>query len=94
MDKLGQSLFLKVAKSNKELIVRELLKKEGIDVNKKDNDGKSPFMHACEEGHIKIAKLLFEIPCFIEDTDNHNRNALMYVPASTLISYFYNCFSF
>jgi ankyrin repeat protein len=48
--------------TNKANIVESLLKHPKIDLLKKDFNGKSFFMNACESGNIKIVKLLMEHP--------------------------------
>ena len=51
---------------------------EIADVNCKDDTGKTPLMHAAENGRVEIVEILLENDAYIDDKDNTGKTALMY----------------
>ena len=72
----GQSL-ISAAKFNLKSYVEELLQ-GGVDPNTSDNDGKTPLMHACENGHLVCTEALLKAKAKVDSTDDNGLTALMY----------------
>ena len=55
-------------------ILQYLIECEEIDKNKPDCVGQTPFQVACQEGHVKIVKLLFENDVNISTLNNYDES--------------------
>ena len=56
-NEIGKTVLHYVAQFNKLYVVANLIKK-GADINLLDEIGKTPLMHACEQAHMELAKIL------------------------------------
>ncbi|KAH0536220.1 hypothetical protein FGG08_006887 [Glutinoglossum americanum] len=56
-----------------DVVVKYLLEREGVDVNRKDGDGRTPLSWAAERGHLEITKLLVGRESVV-DVNNKGRN--------------------
>jgi ankyrin repeat protein len=57
-------------------VLRELLKRDGVDANAQSNDGCTPLMAACGDGHLAAATLLIDSGANLALLSNHGWSAL------------------
>jgi len=56
---------------------------DGIDVNMRDEHGRTALMVAAEKGYPEIAELLIDYGADVNARDNHGRDALYYAIINT-----------
>jgi len=52
--------------------------KHGVNINKKSNNGATPLISACQNGHIKVVKYLVENGVDINKEENNGETPLFY----------------
>jgi hypothetical protein len=65
-------------------IVRQLLKKDGIDLNAKDNNGRTPLSWAAENMNDQIVRQLLKDGIDLNSKDNNGRTPLSWASLSSL----------
>jgi len=72
------ALILSVFWSDRCVKILKMLIESGVDINARDNEGKTALMHAAERGHVKKAKLLIESGANLDEKDNDNKKTALF----------------
>ena len=77
LDLLSNAVLEKALENEQEVIVNWLIKRPGVNINLKDDNGRTPLMRATERGHETMVKqLLTHHDIEIDSMDNDGRTAL------------------
>lgn len=76
IDKKGRNPLHSIAYNGKDLEIYKYFINKGVDINKKDNEGSSPFMNAANSNNIKVMSFLINYIRDINKRDLSGRSAL------------------
>ena len=76
VDASGRNALHNIAYRGKDFEVFNFFLREGVDVNQKDEDGRTPFMNAVNYNSLEIVKLLSDAVSDINVTDSEGKTAL------------------
>ncbi len=76
------AIFLNACKNNQKAIVQTLLKKGGINLDKRDGLGNTPLYYSCQKGARDIVKILVEAGADVNLANNQSATPLHIVSQS------------
>ena len=71
------NMLLQACKNNQKTVAQMLLKRGGINVNKRDESGNSPLIYACMKNARDLVKMLLEAGADIDAHDNRGNTPLI-----------------
>ncbi|KAH8757821.1 ankyrin repeat-containing domain protein, partial [Hyaloscypha sp. PMI_1271] len=82
LDSLSSAVLRSASENRQEVIIELLLATGKVELETKDNSGRTPLSHAAQRGHEAIVKLLLEKQANVDLKDENGRMPLSYATES------------